>query len=34
MMMKHEMASEMIRSRSQTESTMARDGAETIGLFS
>jgi hypothetical protein len=32
MMMKQEIASEMIRSRSQTESTMAREGAKRIGL--
>jgi len=30
MMMKQEMASEMIRSRNQTDSTMVREGAERI----
>jgi hypothetical protein len=30
-MMKQEMASEMIKSRSQTESTMVREGAEEVG---
>src|SRR6202011_2105838 len=32
MMMKQEIASEMIRSRSQTDNTMAREGAGGIGL--
>ena len=32
MMMKQEMASEMIKSRNQTDSTIAREGAEMTGF--